>query len=71
MDRNLPRPRAAELANDQRAGLHDPVDQRATYRRTPRITKITQSSSPNRHLGPRKSQNQRESEHDTYGKQNV
>jgi len=71
MDRNFPCPCAAEFADDQRAGLHHALNQPGAHRCTPRITKMTQSSAPNRHLVPRKFQNHGESEPGQQGKRNV
>ena len=71
MDRNLPRPRPPQFANDQRAGLHHPLDQRVADRRSPRITKMTQSSTPNRHLVPHRYSDHGESEPRRQGKQNM
>ncbi|MDD2860800.1 MAG: hypothetical protein PHI71_06990 [Acidiphilium sp.] len=48
MNRNLPRPGAAEYGDHQRTGLQHPPYQRTPYRRTPRITKMTQSVIRNR-----------------------
>lgn len=55
MDRNLPRPGAAEFAYDQRACFQHPLNQRGAHCCTPRITKMTQSPTQNRHLVPRQS----------------
>ena len=62
MDRHLAGAVTAKLADDQRPGLHHPLDQRAAHRRTtgiPKITKLATLSPP--HDTPNR-QRHRESE---------
>jgi hypothetical protein len=71
MDRNLSRPRPPEFAYHQRPGLHHPLHQRTAYCRTARITKMTESSTPNHHLVPHQYKNHGESDVRHEHKQNV
>ena len=52
MDRHLAGAVTAKLADDQRPGLHHPLDQRCAHRRTTGVPKITKLSTLSSHEHP-------------------